>query len=78
MKTIAKTRDTRIGIDNEEFIPGMVACAVLIPNDENKTFATLFTHGPTVRKSLDELLEYIPMMREAALELSATFKQNYE
>ena len=78
MQTIAKTRDTRVGIDNEEFIPGMVACAVLIPNDENKTFATVFTHGPTVRKTLDELLEYVPIMREAALELSVTFNQDYE
>lgn len=78
MQTISKTRDTRVGIDNEEFIPGMVACAVLIPNDENKTFATVFTHGPTVRKTLDELLEYVPIMREAALELSVTFNQDYE
>lgn len=78
IQTISKARDTKIGVDNEEFIPGMVACAVLIPNGDQQSFATLFTHGPTVRKSLDELLEYVPIMREAADELSITFSQEYE
>lgn len=78
MQTIATTRETKVGVDNEEFIPGMIACAVLIPNEENKAFATVFTHGPTVRKTLDELLEYVPLMREAAVELSVTFHQDYK
>lgn len=78
MQAIAKSRDTKIGIDNEEFIPGMVACAVLIPNGKQQAFATLFTHGPTVRKSLEDLLSYIPVMQEAADELSLVFSQDYE
>lgn len=78
MQTVAKTRDTQIGIDDEEFIPGMVACAVLIPNGEQQAFATVFTHSPTVRKSLDELLSYVPVMREAANELSIIFNREYE
>lgn len=78
MQTIVKTRDTKIGIDNEEFIPGMVACAVLIPNNEHKAFATVFTHGPTVRKTLEELLDYVPLMRKAAHELSVSFNRDYE
>lgn len=78
LQTIAQTRDTQIGIDNEEFIPGMVACAVMIPNNRQQAFATVFTHGPTVRKSLDELLSYVPLMSEAADELSTIFNQDYE
>ncbi len=78
MQTIATTRDTGVGIDNEEFIPGMVACSVLIPNNENQAFATVFTHGPTVRKSLEELLSYVPVMRTAANELSVIFNQDYQ
>ena len=78
MQTIVKTRETKVGIDNEEFIPGMVACSVMIPNGEQQAFATLFTHGPTVRKSMDELLSYLPLMQEAASELSVIFNQNYE
>ncbi|WP_201558613.1 IclR family transcriptional regulator [Psychrobacter sp. 72-O-c] len=78
MQTITTTRDTKVGIDNEEFIPGMVACAVMIPNGDQQAFATVFTHGPTVRKSLDELLSYVPLMREAANELSVVFNQDYQ
>ena len=75
--TIARTRETGIGIDNEEFIPGMVAFSVMIPNGDQQAFASLFTHGPTVRKSMDELLSYLPLMQEAADELSVIFNQNY-
>ena len=78
MKTIAETRESQIGIDNEEFIPGMVAFAVMIPNGDQQAFASLFTHGPTVRKSMDELLGYLPIMKAAADELSLVFNQNYE
>lgn len=78
IQTIVRTRETEVGIDNEEFIPGMVACAVMIPNKDQQAFATLFTHGPTVRKNLEELLSYVPVMQEAAGELSAIFNQDYE
>ncbi|MBP3944675.1 IclR family transcriptional regulator [Psychrobacter sp. K31L] len=78
MQTISATRETGVGIDDEEFIPGMVACAVMIPNGDQQAFATVFTHGPTVRKSLEELLSYVPLMQEAANELSVIFNQNYE
>ncbi len=78
MQTIAATRETGVGIDNEEFIPGMVACAVMIPSNDRQAFATLFTHGPTVRKSLEELLSYVPVMQEAADELAIIFNQDYE
>lgn len=76
MQTITKIRDTQVGTDNEEFITGMVACAVLIPNKKQQAFATVFTHGPTVRKSLEDLLTYVPLMREAANELSIVFNQD--
>ena len=78
MTSIAEVRKTQIGTDNEEFIPGMVACAVPIPNGDQPAFATVFTHGPTVRKSLDELLSHVPVMQEAANELSVIFNQEYD
>ena len=54
----------------------MVACAVLIPNGEQQAFATVFTHGPTVKKSLEELLSHVPLLQEAANELSVVFNQD--
>lgn len=63
-------RKTGIGTDNEEFVDGMVAFAVPVLDRHGKLFACLFTHAPVIRKSLDELLGYVPMLTNAAMELS--------
>lgn len=58
-----------LGIDNEEFVDGLVAISVPIRDQQGRLSACLFTHAPVIRKSLDELLAFEPVMREAALEL---------
>ena len=62
-------RSNELGTDNEEFVDGMVACAVPIKDNNGKLFACLFAHAPLIRKSLEELLSFTPVLREAALEL---------
>jgi DNA-binding IclR family transcriptional regulator len=59
----------KLGTDNEEFIAGMVACSVPIQK-QNNIVACLYTHAPTIRKSLEDLLSFESVMREAAHELS--------
>lgn len=59
----------RIGTDNEEFIAGMVACSVpILKGDE--IIACLYVHAPTIRKSLDDLLMFEPILRQAAHDIS--------
>lgn len=60
---------SRIGIDSEEFVDGMVACAVPITNNSGKLCACLFTHAPVIRKSLDRLLGYTAQLQNAAQQL---------
>jgi len=67
---LGSIRQTELGIDNEEFVEGMVACAVPIKDRRGRLFACLFTHAPTVRKSLEELLSFEPALRKAASELA--------
>lgn len=67
---------TNIGIDNEEFVEGMVACAVPIKNRKGQLFACLFTHAPVIRKTLDQLLDYSPLMQTAAVELGQLIDDN--
>jgi len=67
---LLKIRDTELGTDNEEFVDGMVACAVPVKDADGKLFACLFTHAPLIHKSLDELLSFTPLLRKAAAELS--------
>lgn len=63
-------REQEMGIDNEEYIDGMVGCAVPIKNAEGQFIASLYTHVPVVRKSLDELKAFAPQLRQAAAEIS--------
>ena len=60
----------KIGTDNEEFISGMVACSVPIQRD-NTIIACLYVHAPTIRKSLDDLRAFEPVLRQAANNLNA-------
>lgn len=66
---LARIKTTKVGTDNEEFVDGMVACAVPVLDNKGKLLASLFTHAPVIRKSLPELLDYLPILRSAAEEL---------
>lgn len=66
---------TGVGVDNEEFIAGMVACSVPILSPDGHYFASLFAHAPTVRKSLAELLTFVPQLQSTAKELSFLLKE---
>jgi len=67
--SLREIADSDRGIDNEEFIDGMVAVSVPIRDQEGRLFACLFTHAPVLRKSLSELLKFEPLLRAAASEL---------
>lgn len=69
-------RQQGYGIDNEEFVDGMVACSVPILDKNNRMMASLFTHCPVIRKSLDELTEYVPTLIRAAKELSEVINES--
>jgi len=55
-----------VGIDNEEFVHGMVAVAVPVRGKDGKLVAAVACHAPTPRRSLDELLTCVPELRAAA------------
>ena len=66
---LVRIKSTGVGTDNEEFADGMVACAVPVLDDKGKLLACLFTHAPVIRKSLPELLNYLPILSSAAEQL---------
>ena len=43
---IDSIRHSQVGTDNEEFIPGMVACAVPIPNGDNPVLQQCLLMAP--------------------------------
>ena len=60
-----------IGIDNEEFVRGMVAIAVPVRDPASKrVLAALAVHAPTARATLEELLESVGRMKQTASKLA--------
>jgi len=66
---LKRLRKLDIGVDNEEFMHGMVAVAVPLKNSEGQFFGALATHATSSRLSMDEVMEHIPRLRAAADEL---------
>ncbi|KIC11596.1 ArsR family transcriptional regulator [Leisingera sp. ANG-M1] len=56
--------------DEEEFIAGMVAVAVPVLDARNRLMATLSIHAPVQRRSLEDLIGFLPSLQEAAAELA--------
>lgn len=66
---LARLSKGRIGIDDEEFVLGMVAVAVPICAPDGRVVAAVACHAPAARKSVEQLLEYIPKLEEAGARL---------
>ncbi|MGU9957864.1 MAG: IclR family transcriptional regulator [Arenicellales bacterium WSBS_2016_MAG_OTU3] len=74
-KNLNKIRKEQSGVDDEEFIPGMIAVSVPIKNSAGKMFAGLALQAPSSRMSLEQGKTYVPRLREAAGLLSRSFTE---
>lgn len=70
---IEKIRQTRIGVDNEEFIEGMSAAAVPVLDSKGHICATVAVHGPTGRLPLARAIALTPALKKAAAAIEKTF-----
>lgn len=68
---LARIREEHLSTDSEEFIDGMVACAVPVRDGRGELSACLFTHAPVIRCGMEQLLAFVPRLRAAATELEA-------
>lgn len=62
-----------IGLDNEEFVRGMVGIAVPVCIGSGMTVAALVCHSASARSSLSDLMLHRPQMEIAANKLSVLF-----
>lgn len=70
-RALKQTRTQGFGIDDEEFIEGMIAVAVPVNDDRGRLAAALAVHAPVQRMSLEEARGHVATLRKAAEELSA-------
>ena len=68
---IEAIRRDKVGLDNEEFVAGMVAAAVSIMDGRGCTAAMLAVHAPVIRMDMAKLRAQIPLLRRAAKRISA-------
>jgi DNA-binding IclR family transcriptional regulator len=66
---LKRLRQADIGIDDEEFMQGMVAVAVPLKNSDGQFYGALSMHAPSARMSLEVAMQHLPRMKRAAEEL---------
>jgi DNA-binding IclR family transcriptional regulator len=69
---LAKIAQQGYSIDNEEFLLGMAAVAVPVTDKDGATIAAVACHAPSVRFSVEQAKEHLPLLRQAAKKLSDT------
>lgn len=76
MAEIEHTRKRGIGVDNEEFINGMVAIAIPVRDAQGQCVAAVACHTPTARLSLTDLLAHAPAIERTAQQIAALLLGN--
>ena len=62
-----------VGVDDEEFLTGMIALSVPVFGNSKSICFAIAVHAPTIRKPLNELRQYIPSLKRAAATMTAAY-----
>ncbi len=69
---IERVQQLGYATDNEEYLPGVRCLAVPVVDAEGRVVAALSLDAPVSRLSLEEALEFLPVMRSAAADMAKT------
>ncbi len=73
-KALAEIRETGIGIDDQEFMDGVVCIAVPVCMRAGKCLGGIAISAPEARMTLETALTFVPKMREIAERFAMTFE----
>lgn len=68
---IEGVREKGYSVDNEEFMDGMIALGVPVTEANGRLVSTLSFHAPIQRLSMQDALQHLNALKEAAIDLSA-------
>ncbi|HUY04760.1 MAG TPA: IclR family transcriptional regulator [Rhodocyclaceae bacterium] len=71
-RELKKIRGEGVGRDVGEYLEGSVCLAVPVVDAKGRVCATVAVHGPAPRMTLKRGREFLPALRQAALEMSET------
>lgn len=63
---LKRVHEDGFAIDNEEFLPGLVCAAVLIPTGSNRSNLCVAAQAPVMRLTAERAPDLVPALREAA------------
>ncbi len=63
---LKRVRDDGFAIDDEEFLPGLVCAAVLVPTSTSRSNLCLAAQAPVMRLNADRAPDLVPALRRAA------------
>jgi DNA-binding IclR family transcriptional regulator len=75
LTVLAKIRRDGIGTDNQEFMHGVVCVAVPVIGEDGRSLGGIAISAPEARMTLNEMLGFVPQMKDAAARLSATYSR---
>ena len=73
LENLKLVKQEGIGVDDEENLAGMVALAVPVMNSKKEICFTIAVHAPKIRKSLEELRQYLPSLKRAAAAMTTHY-----
>lgn len=75
LQALAEIRRDGIGTDNQEFMHGVVCVAVPVIGEDGRSLGGIAISAPEARMTLNQMLGYVPQMRDAARRLSSTYSR---
>jgi DNA-binding IclR family transcriptional regulator len=70
---VMRIRKTSVGIDNEEFLAGLICVAVPVLDPRGRHVASIALQAPRARLTAARALEHVPTMRHAASAMATAF-----
>lgn len=69
-REVQRVRKDGYAFDNEEFLPGLLCIAALVPNESGPSNLCLAVQAPVMRLDMDKAKKLLPALQRAALALS--------
>lgn len=70
LKELVKVKQQGWAVDDEEFLPGLVCLAVLVPASDGTPYLGVAMQGPAVRLPVKTITQHLPALQAAAAELA--------